>query len=214
MIYINEWFPNPAGNDAAGEFIELYNSGSAAAKLDGYALGDGAKKTFSLAGYGIPPDGYLVLKHAQDKLTLKNTDGVLLLYGSDGRIVDQASFAGAAPEGKSFSRADYGTAPIAHFAFAYPTPGAANKTIDTTVSAREYPLGVPLSPRFSPASFVVLMFGVASFFLLFFIYVIQKNRNISNFFFGGDEEAGAGCGADACARRDREWYGRSVRTPG
>jgi hypothetical protein len=190
MIYINEWFPNPVGNDAAGEFIELYNGGAAAARLDGYALSDGAKKRFSLAGYTIPPGGYLVLKKAQDKLTLKNTDGAVFLYGPSGQVVDSASFVGAAPEGKSFSRVDYGTAPIAHFAFAYPTPGAANKTIDTTVSVRDYPLGVPLSPQLSPAGFATLLFGTASFFLLFFIYVIQKNRNISDFFFGRDEEGG------------------------
>ena len=190
MIYINEWFPNPVGNDATGEFIELYNSGSAAVSLDGYALGDGAKKTFKLNGYSIAPSGYLVLKHAEDKMTLKNTNGEVLLYGSDGRVVDSANFAGAAPEGKSFSRVDYGTAPIAHFAFVYPTPGAANKTVDMTVAVRDYPLGVPLSPQLSPVGFIALMFGAASFFLLFFIYVIQKNRNISKFFFGGDEEIG------------------------
>jgi len=190
MPYINEWLPNPVGNDATGEFIELYNSGAAIAKLDGYTLGDGAKKTFKLDGYSIPPGGYLVLKHVQDKLTLKNTNGEVLLYGPNGQVVDGAHFAGAAPEGKSFSRVDYGAAPITHFAFVYPTPGAANKTIDTTVSANDYPLGVPLSPQLSPAAFIVLIFGVASFFLLFFIYVIQKNRNISNFFFGGDEKGG------------------------
>ena len=190
MIYINEWFPNPIGNDTTGEFIELYNSGSAAVALDGYTLSDGAKKKFSLSGCSIPPGGYLVLKHAQDKLSLKNTSGTLLLYGSDGQIVDQASFAGAAPEGKSFSRVDYGTAPVAHFAFVYPTPGAANKTVDTTVHANDYPLGVPLSPQLSPMGYIVLMLGVASFFLLFFIYVIKKNRNISHFFFERDEGPG------------------------
>jgi len=190
MIYINEWLPNPVGNDAAGEFIELYNNGGATAKLDGYTLGDGAKKTFKLDGYVIPAGGYLVLKHTQDKLTLKNTNGEVLLYGSNGQVVDYANFAGAAPEGKSFSRVDYGTAPIAHFAFTYPTPGAVNKTIDTTVHVNDYPLGVSLSPQLSPGAFIVLMLGVASFFLLFFIYVIQKNRNISNFFFGRNEEGG------------------------
>ena len=172
------------------EFIELYNSGPDATSLYGYALGDGAKKTFSLAGYSIPSRGYLVLKRTQDKLSLKNTDGEVLLYGPDGRVADSASFAGVAPEGESFSRVDYGTAPIAHFAFEYPTPGAANKTMDTMVHADSYPVGVSLSPRLSPGGFVLLTFGVASFFLLFFIYAIQKNRNISNFFFGGDEEAG------------------------
>jgi len=190
MLYINEWLPNPVGNDAAGEFIELYNASAGTASLNGYSLGDGAKKTFSLAGYSIPRGGYLVLKKAQDKLSLKNTDGEVLLYGPGGQVVDQANFSGAAPEGKSFARVDYGTAPVAHFAFEYPTPGAANKTIDTTVSANRYPIGVPLSPRLSPVSFIILMVGTASFFLVFFIYVIQKNRNISDFFFGGNKEGG------------------------
>ena len=190
MLYINEWLPNPIGNDATGEFIELYNRGESAASLSGYAIGDGAKKTFSLSGYTIPSGSYLVLKKAQDKLSLKNTDGEVLLYGPDGRVVDSAVFAGAAPEGKSFSRVDYGTAPITHFAFEYPTPGAANKAIDTTVHVNSYPLGVSLSSQLSPEGFILLTFGVSSFFLLFFIYVIQKNRNISNFFFGRDEKIG------------------------
>ena len=172
------------------EFVELYNSATTAANLNGYALSDGAKKTFKLDGYNIPPGGYLVLKHAQDKLTLKNTDGAVSLYDPSGQVVDSAIFAGAAPEGKSYSRVDYGAAPIAHFAFEYPTPGAANEKIDTTVSVGSYPLGVPLSPQLSLAGFAGLMVGVATFFLLFFIYAIQKNRNISKFFFGGDEEAG------------------------
>jgi len=189
MIYINEWFPNPIGNDAAGEFIELYNNGAATA-LAGYTLSDGAKKRFSLGGYSISSGGYLVLKHAQDKLSLKNTDGGLWLYDPGGQLVDNAQFAGVAPEGKSFSRVDYGTAPIAHFAFEYPTPGVANKTIDATVHTNNYSLNVSLSPSLSPAGLFLLIFGTASFFLLFFIYVIRKNRNISNFFFGRDEGVG------------------------
>jgi hypothetical protein len=190
MLYLNEWLPNPVGNDAAGEFIELYNSGAVAANLNGYALGDGAKKTFKLSGYAIPPSGYLVLKKTQDKLSLKNTNGEVLLYGPSGQVVDSASFTGMAPEGKSFSRVDYGTASVAHFAFEYPTPGAVNRTIDTTVSAREYSFGVPLSAGLSVISFTLLMMGTASFFLLFFIYAIQKNRNISDFFFGRNKEGG------------------------
>lgn len=190
MIYINEWFPNPVGNDAADEFVELYNSGASVASLNGYALGDGAKKTFKLEGYDIPAGGYLVLTHAQDKLTLKNTDGEVLLYGPDGRVVDAASFAGAAPEGKSYSRVDYRAAPITHFVFTYPTPGAVNKAIDTAVSVRDYPAGVSLVPQISPGAFLMLMFGISASFLLFFIYAIQKNRNLSDFFFGRNEKDG------------------------
>jgi hypothetical protein len=187
MLYINEWFPNPVGNDAAGEFIELYNNGKAAQALDGYTLSDDAKKRFPLTGYSIAPGGYLVLTHAQTKLTLKNTDGALLLYGPDDQVVDGASFAGAAPEGKSFSRVNYSTADIGHFAFVYPTPGSANKTIDTTVSSINYPFGVPLTPQPGLGTAIALAFGVASFFLVFFIYVTYHNRNLSDFLWGRDE---------------------------
>jgi hypothetical protein len=190
MLYINEWFPNPVGNDNAGEFVELYNSGVGGVDLGGYSLSDGIKKKFSLAGYTIAPNGYLVLKKAESKLALKNTDGALLLYGPNGQIVDEASFTGVAPEGKSFSRVDYGNASIEHFAFVYPTPGAANRTIDTTVSVTAYPSGVPLAREISAVSFLFLTIGVATSFLLLFIYVTHHNRNISDLFFGGDVEVG------------------------
>lgn len=193
MIYINEWLPNPVGRDdsvTGGEFVELYNSGNAAVSLSGYSLSDGAKKKFSLAGYTISPNGYLVLKKTETKLALKNTDGALLLYGPDGQIVDKASFVGIAPEGKSFSRVDYSNALMEHFAFVYPTPGAANRTIDTTVSENAYPMGVSLIRQTSALDLLLLMLGVAVFFLLFFIYVTYRNRNISDLFFGGDPEAG------------------------
>ena len=83
-----------------------------------------------------------------------------MLYGPGGQVIDSASFAGAAPEGKSFSRVDYGTAAIAHFAFEYPTPGATNKTIDTAVAAQNYPLGVSLaSSQLSPTAFITAEAG-------------------------------------------------------
>lgn len=190
MIYINEWFPNPVGNDNAGEFIELYNSGNAPVSLGGYSLSDGGKKQFSLASYSISANGYLVLNHAQTKLALKNTNGGLWLYGSGGQLIDSASFTGAAPEGKSYSRVDYSAAQIGHFAFLYPTPGEQNKSYDNSVAAQNYPIDVSLSHQLSPLSFLALLISTPLFFLLFFIYVTRTNRNISNFFFGGDEKTG------------------------
>ena len=193
MLYINEWLPNPVGRDdsvTGGEFIELYNGGVSGLSLNGYALSDGAKKQFSLSGYSIAAHGYLVLDHAQTKLTLKNTDGSLWLYGPGEQIVDTASFAGAAPEGKSYSRVDYSATRMGHFAFLYPTPGEQNKTFDNSVASQNYPIGVSLSHQLSPLSFLALLVSIPLFFLLFFIYVTRTNRNISNFFFGRDEEAG------------------------
>jgi hypothetical protein len=187
MLYINEWFPNPVGTDAAAEFVELYNSGSSAVALSGYALGTGAKKKFSLAGYTISPGGYLVLKKAQTKLALKNTDGALFLYGSSGQLADQASFVGSAPEGKSFSRISYDVTLAQHFIFTDPTPGARNKTANTMIASVNYPEGVSLSPQLAPSSFFLLAIGVASTILFLFIYIFAKNENLSHHLFGGDE---------------------------
>jgi hypothetical protein len=190
MLYINEWFPNPVGNDSADEFIELYNSGDAPINLNGYQLSDGAKKRFLLNGYTIPARGYLTLNKSQTKFTLKNTDGGLWLYGQNGVVIDQAHFTGAAVEGKSFSRVDYGATLIEHFAFLYSTPGAKNKSYDNVVAKQDYSVGASLTHQFSLISFLILTISISLSLLLFFFYVTKKNRNISHFFFGGDQKIG------------------------
>jgi hypothetical protein len=187
MLYINEWLPNPVGPDAAGEFVELYNSGNSASALNGYALGTGAKKRFSLAGYTIQPGGYLVLKKTQTKLALKNSDGALFLYGSSGQLVDHAAFEGSAPEGKSFSRTSYDASAAQHFIFTDSTPGAHNKTVSTMISSVNYPVGISLTPQLAPSSFFLLAIGVASTILFLFIYIFAKNENLSRHLFGGDQ---------------------------
>src|SRR6185437_7227208 len=110
----NEWLPNPPGKDD-GEFIELYNSGAAPAALNGYALGTGVKRTFKLDGLHIAAGGYLLLEKSRTKLSLKNTDGEVLLYGPGGAVIEDDRFSGAAPEGKSWSRVNDSALPIGHF---------------------------------------------------------------------------------------------------
>lgn len=187
MLYINEWLPNPVGADAAGEFVELFNGASSSITLDGYALGVGTKKNFSLAGRNIPPGGYLVLRKAQTKLALKNTDGALFLYGPQGAVVDHASFEGSAPEGKSFSRVSYDASPAQHFIFTDPTPGARNKSTGVMISSVSYPSGVSLVPRPSLSTLFLFGFGVACTILFLFFYISIKNENLSHYLFGGDE---------------------------
>ena len=186
MLYINEWLPNPVGPDANGEFVEFYNSENVSILLNGYTLGTGAKKKFSLAGYVVSPNSYLVLKKAQTKLALKNSDGALFLYGPSGRVIDQANFVGAAPEGKSFSRISYDASPAQHFVFTDPTPGTHNKAASAMVSSVSYPEGVSLSPQLLPSSLSLLAIGVAITTLLLFIYISIKNENLSHYLFGGD----------------------------
>jgi hypothetical protein len=212
MIYINEWFPNPIGADASSEFVELYNNSSSAVSLVGWKLGTGTASTtaiipaktkpVSLAKFSVSPRGYLVLKKAQDKITLKNVDGALLLYGPSGTVVDRASFAGTAPEGKSFSRVSYDGSTAQHFMFTEPTPGAANAKVDDMVAANDYPIGVPLGAQSlqsssSAASLTassafmtspgVLAIGIAVIIAVLFFYAFFKNEHLSNFLFGRDE---------------------------
>jgi hypothetical protein len=183
MVFINEWFPNPHGNDAKGEFVELYNSGNTSISLNGYFLTPDNKKKFSLTGRSIAPRGYLVLSKAQTKLTLKNMDGGLLLYGPNGAIIDRAQFMGSAPDAKSYSRVDYGMGDTGHFTFVDPTPGSLNKTINTAVAVRHYPTGVPLNHSLGPFEFLGLVIGTSVMLAGLLIYAIKKDKNLSELFF-------------------------------
>jgi len=192
MIFINEWFPNPAGSDAKGEFIELFNNGNAPVNLENWKLETSAgKKAFSLNGYSVAANSYLVLKRSQTKLTLKNSDESLSLYNSNGHLVDQSSFLGEAPEGKSFSRINDGTDPSQHFAFSMPTPGGVNRiALDNGISVTSYPFDVPLN-RPSPvgAEIFGMMIGVGAIFTSLVIYSLKHDETISKLFFGRDDPA-------------------------
>ncbi|MDR3582102.1 MAG: lamin tail domain-containing protein [Candidatus Pacebacteria bacterium] len=197
MVSINEWFPDPVGTDAAGEFVELYNSGNDAVNLTGWKLGTGTASTtsiipaktkpFSLAKFSVPARGYLVLARSKTKLSLKNTDGGLLLYGPDGTIVDRASFAGTAPEGKSFSRVSQNASTASRFAFTSSTPGAANAKFESMISSNGYPTGIPLNARSALPAPGTLALGTAFLVAIIFFHVFKKNEHLSNFLFGRDE---------------------------
>ena len=200
MIYINEFLPNPVGPDAQGEFVELYNADAATISLAGWKLGTGTRATstgsvapaktkpFPFSGRTIPPHGYLVLRHAETGLSLKNTDGALLLYGPDGKVADIAAFSGSAPEGKSFSRVEYARGPAEHFAFVDPTPGSANAPFDVRVHAMRHVAGAPLGPRPSIAAPFFSALGLAAAIAITIFYAIKKNENLSHLLFGGDEK--------------------------
>ena len=191
MVFINEWLPNPMGSDAKGEFVELFNNGSAI-DLNGWRLGNGEKKDFSLGGYRITGNGYLVLPRTVTKLTLKNSDASLFLYDAAGKLVDQSAYVGTAPEGQSFSRVNYGTDPSQHFAFTDPTPGAANKiTANIQITNNQYPIGAPLNASFFgvdifSATIMALALGLVLAGIL--IYSLKQDEDLSELFFGKHQE--------------------------
>src|SRR3989344_3647047 len=145
MILINEWLPNPKGNDTAGEWIELFNSGSATQDITGWNLTAGAKGKFVFPEKVIRGGEYFVVHRKTSKLVLRNADEAVFLFDSSGNTVDSSAYLGTAPEGKSFSRMSLENSDR-NFVFAEPTPGEINETagvVDLVDNA--YPQNVPLN---------------------------------------------------------------------
>jgi hypothetical protein len=112
-LLLSEVLPNPlrAGDDAADEWIELFNPGTAPVNLSGWAIGDG-RSWDSLPAAVVPPRGFAVVvasRALSETLTaagvvvtkvvdgrlgngLANGGDVLRLRGPTGQVVDAVSY--------------------------------------------------------------------------------------------------------------------------
>jgi len=83
-VYINEFLPNPTGQDTH-EWIELYNSGAEDVSLDGWYIEDvfGSTKQFSLNGYTIATQTYIILDSAITGISLNNDKEQVKLTSPD-----------------------------------------------------------------------------------------------------------------------------------
>ncbi len=122
LVLLSEIMPNPVGEDASGEWIELYNAGDEA-DLAGWSIDDeeggSAPHEFG-AGTVIPAGEYLVVPRIDSGLALNNDTDMVRLFSADGILIDSVAYADV-NEGETFARGDgtwswTGT----------PTPGAAN----------------------------------------------------------------------------------------
>ena len=111
QLLITELMANPAAvADSAGEFIELYNPGSAPVNLNGWTLADeGSDRHTIMQDLLVPPGGYLVLARNGDAATnggvpveyvysginLANGEDELLLFAPDGSEVERVLWGGA-----------------------------------------------------------------------------------------------------------------------
>ncbi len=143
MLQISEWLPNPKGTDTLSEWVELTNAGDTPISTTGYALQAG-KKVISVPPNTLAVGEYLLLPRTETKLSLKNTDEVVLLYDPSGTLIDESKIIGSAPEGKSFSRIETTAEGAGIFIFSEPTPGKENIKPELTSLALHYPVGVPL----------------------------------------------------------------------
>jgi len=199
-VIINEWLPNPVGDDAAGEWIELFNPdppGGAPQTLSGYRIENGAGKKYLFTSVAIDPQEYLLLPRTLTKLTLRNQDETLSLYNSAGATIDESHFVGTAPEGKSFGRvgapngadasAAARTAAAARSMFLAPTPGEPNQLSQTasavSATAQNFSYGIPLNPSHPTADaiFGAIALGVGLSYAI--NTIIGRNEELSNLFF-------------------------------
>ncbi|MFA5070345.1 MAG: lamin tail domain-containing protein [Patescibacteria group bacterium] len=102
-ILFSEIFPNPDGEDAAGEFIEFVNTDSRPVNLRGWKILIGDKPYLFEADTVIQKGGFLVVKHDQTKIYLKNSGQTLYLSDPNKKIVNGVTY-GLAKENLSFSR--------------------------------------------------------------------------------------------------------------
>jgi len=122
-VILSELMPNPTGDDADGEWIELYNPAGAAADLSGWILddGEGGSSPFVFAeGTSVSAGGYLVITRTESKLALNNDTDSVRLSDPDGTLTDSAAYADA-KEGEAFARGAGSWSWAAE-----PTPGATN----------------------------------------------------------------------------------------
>lgn len=121
MVRLNEFFPNPPGDEGLGEFVELYNPDTAIADISGFSLRD-ASKTGS---YTFPKDtliagrSYLTLTRNISGLALNNSNEMLTLFDTTGQNISSAHY-NTAKEGVSFNYTPSG------WRGGIPTPGLPN----------------------------------------------------------------------------------------
>lgn len=116
-IIINEIMPNPSATNDAGEYLEIYNWGTAPQdlqnwKLFGNSLGDTARITTSLV---VPAGGYvllgnnantatnggLVLDYAYTVFNMNNSGDRIVLKDAAGATVDSVAYTSAPPTNAS-----------------------------------------------------------------------------------------------------------------
>jgi hypothetical protein len=180
MIYVNEWLPNPAGSDADGEWVELLNTGPGAVDLSGWRLMTDTGKGYVLNGVRLTEGEYAVLHRKTTRLTLRNTDGTVVLVDAAGAEVFRAAFRGTAPEGKSANRDEFNQA-----FFAPPTPDVANARPSLALVG-EYASPIGQLGRGvlagSEAALVGAMCGAA--FICAALFIIKRNNGLRELFLG------------------------------
>ncbi|HMR55469.1 MAG TPA: lamin tail domain-containing protein, partial [Candidatus Doudnabacteria bacterium] len=108
-VRINEFLPNPTGDDSGKEVIELYNYGSQSVNLSDWVLDDidswpASSNAYQLEDVQINAGAYLAITIPAGKFALNNTGGdVVTLSNPVGSVISSVTYSGTSPEGKTYS---------------------------------------------------------------------------------------------------------------
>ncbi len=92
MVYINEVFPNPIGQDAGNEWIRLFNDGGEDVNFQGWFIKDESGKSLQLDGFKITPYGETKINLPKSSIVLNNDRDAVFLYDKDGKLVSKLSY--------------------------------------------------------------------------------------------------------------------------
>ncbi len=111
-IHVNEFLPDPAGDDTTLEFIELFNSGNEEVDISNWALDDvlgAGSALFTIPdGTVIVQHGFVTLYRTQTKLAMNNDTDHVRLLSPDGIIQDDVVY-GDTTSGHSYNRLSDGS---------------------------------------------------------------------------------------------------------
>ena len=149
-VHINEFLPDPVGDDDTLEFIELHNNSNNLIDLSGWVLKNASGKVFAIPSSAhIDPYGYVTFYSSQTGSMLANTgDRSISLIDPGATIHETASYNGST-SGYSYNRLGDGT----YSKSSTPTPNALN-ILDPTPTPSPTPTTIP-SPSTSPSSSLV-----------------------------------------------------------
>lgn len=108
-VHINEFIPNPIGDDASLEFIELYNNTDTDVDVSGWIVDTGGSARFSIdSGTMVPSKGYLTFFSAQKPISLTNSGDHIKLLLADGVTAQDDIVYSSSKEGYSYNRLENG----------------------------------------------------------------------------------------------------------
>jgi lamin tail-like protein len=154
-VVVNEVLPNPAGADEEGEFVELWNSGSATANLSGFSVDDadgGSPPHAFPSGTTVAAKGFFVLRRPETHLAFNNDADHARLLRPDTSVQHELVFDDApSGEGHAFARKSNGSAAWTDT----PTPGVENRftsAAPAVKAAAKTATAVPSKPPSSPTT--------------------------------------------------------------